>query len=107
MNFPVPKKMHKEELHLLTHSSFKPSMKLSELFTTGTTETYISTGLPWRTWKNLPVFYTTIFCSWNKKFLSLGTTGIAATLLKSGRTVHSDFKLPVPALETSVSETAT
>lgn len=35
--------------------------------------------------------------------LPFATTGIAATLLKGGRTVHSGFKLPVPILDTSVS----
>ena len=35
--------------------------------------------------------------------LPFATTGIAATLLKGGRTVHSGFKLPVPLLDTSVS----
>ena len=35
--------------------------------------------------------------------LPFATTGIAATLLKGGRTVHNGFKLPVPLLDTSVS----
>ncbi|XP_063800227.1 uncharacterized protein LOC134968624 [Pseudophryne corroboree] len=35
--------------------------------------------------------------------LPFATTGIAATLLKGGRTVHSGFKLPVPLLDTPVS----
>ena len=35
--------------------------------------------------------------------LPFATTGIAATLLAGGRTVHSGFKLPVPLLETSSS----
>lgn len=35
--------------------------------------------------------------------LPFATIGIAATLLKGGRTVHSGFKLPVPLLDTSVS----
>ena len=35
--------------------------------------------------------------------LPFATTGIAATLLKGGRTTHSGFKLPVPLLDTSVS----
>ena len=35
--------------------------------------------------------------------LAFATTGIASTLLKGGRTVHSGFKLPVPLLDTSVS----
>lgn len=35
--------------------------------------------------------------------LPFATTGIASTLLKGGRTVHSGFKLPVPLLDTSVS----
>ena len=35
--------------------------------------------------------------------LPFATTGIAATLLKGGRTVHSGFKLPVPITDTSVS----
>lgn len=38
-----------------------------------------------------------------QKALPFATTGIAATLLKGGRTVHSGFKLPVPLLDTSVS----
>lgn len=38
-----------------------------------------------------------------KTVLPFATTGIAATLLKGGRTVHSGFKLPVPIDETSVS----
>ena len=36
--------------------------------------------------------------------LPFATTGIAATLMKGGRTVHSGFKLPVPLDETSVSK---
>ena len=39
----------------------------------------------------------------NQSVLPFATTGIAATLLKGGRTVHSGFKLPVPLLDTSVS----
>jgi ATP-dependent DNA helicase PIF1 len=35
--------------------------------------------------------------------LPFATTGIAATLMKGGRTVHSGFKLPVRLLETSTS----
>ncbi|GBN17800.1 hypothetical protein AVEN_95678-1, partial [Araneus ventricosus] len=35
--------------------------------------------------------------------LPFATTGIAATLLKGGRTVHSGFKLPVPVLDTPLS----
>ena len=35
--------------------------------------------------------------------LPFATTGIAATLINGGRTVHSGFKLPVPLLDTSVS----
>ncbi len=35
--------------------------------------------------------------------LPFATTGIAATLLEGGRTVHSGFKLPVPIVENSVS----
>ena len=35
--------------------------------------------------------------------LPFATTGIAATLLKGGRTVHSGFKLPVTMLDNSVS----
>ncbi|GBM11546.1 hypothetical protein AVEN_240680-1 [Araneus ventricosus] len=35
--------------------------------------------------------------------LAFATTGIAVTLLKDGRTVHSGFKLSVSVLETSVS----
>lgn len=36
-----------------------------------------------------------------KDVLQLATTGIAADLLKDGRTVHSGMKLPVPLSETS------
>src|SRR5277367_1607241 len=39
--------------------------------------------------------------------LPFATTGIAATLLNGGRTVHSGFKLPVPLLDTSVSSMRT
>lgn len=35
--------------------------------------------------------------------LAFASTGIAATLLKGGRTIHSGFKLPVPLVDTSVS----
>ena len=35
--------------------------------------------------------------------LPVASTGIAANLLKGGRTYHSQYKLPVPLLETSVS----
>ena len=35
------------------------------------------------------------------KVLTAAWTGIAATLLSCGRTVHSLFKLPVPLLDTS------
>lgn len=35
--------------------------------------------------------------------LPFATTGIAATLLQGGRTVHSGFKLPVPIIDTSTS----
>jgi hypothetical protein len=38
-----------------------------------------------------------------KVALPFATTGIAATLLRGGRTVHSGFKLPVPLLDSSVS----
>lgn len=41
--------------------------------------------------------------SQDKEVSSFATTGIAADLLKGGRTVHSGFKLPVPILETSTS----
>ena len=34
---------------------------------------------------------------------AFATTGIAADLLKGGRTVHSGFKIPLSAVETSVS----
>lgn len=36
--------------------------------------------------------------------LAYATTGIAATLIKGGQTIHRGFKLPVPILETSVSK---
>lgn len=36
--------------------------------------------------------------------LAFASTGIAATLMKNGRTIHSGFKLPVPLNETSVSK---
>lgn len=39
-----------------------------------------------------------------KEVLQLATTGIAADLLKDGRTVHSGMKLPVPLSETSTSK---
>ena len=39
----------------------------------------------------------------NQTELPFATTGISATLLKRGRTVHSGFKLPVPILDNSVS----
>ena len=39
--------------------------------------------------------------------LPFATTGIATTMLKGGRTVHSGFQLPVPLLETSVSSMRT
>lgn len=39
----------------------------------------------------------------SQKVLAFATTGIAATLLQGGRTVHSGFKLPVPILDTSTS----
>src|SRR5258705_12974767 len=42
-----------------------------------------------------------------KVALPFATTGIAATLLRGGRTVHSGFKLPVPLLDTSVSSMKT
>ncbi|GBL97410.1 hypothetical protein AVEN_170517-1 [Araneus ventricosus] len=35
----------KRRIHILTHRSFMPSMKLLELFTTGTTKTDISTSM--------------------------------------------------------------
>ena len=35
--------------------------------------------------------------------MTVAWTGIAASLLPEGRTVHSRFKLPVPILETSTS----
>ncbi|XP_063781211.1 uncharacterized protein LOC134929546 [Pseudophryne corroboree] len=50
--------------------------------------------------------YTTLIAyirGQSKIVLPFATTGIAATLLKGGRTVHSGFKLPVPLLDTSVS----
>lgn len=36
--------------------------------------------------------------------LAYATTGIAATLIKGGQTIHRGFKLPVPITETSVSK---
>ena len=39
----------------------------------------------------------------NENVLPFAITGIAATLLQGGRTVHSGFSLPVPLDETSVS----
>lgn len=44
----------------------------------------------------------TFFRSQGAKVASSAYTGIAATLLKGGRTVHNLFKLPVPILDTSV-----
>ena len=38
-----------------------------------------------------------------KRVQAFATTGIAADLLKGGRTVHSGFKIPISAVETSVS----
>ncbi|KII68453.1 ATP-dependent DNA helicase pif1 [Thelohanellus kitauei] len=38
-----------------------------------------------------------------KVVLPFATTGIAATMMEGGRTVHSGFKLPVPLLDNSVS----
>ena len=51
------------------------------------------------------MLYNTIisfFRGQGKKVASSAWTGIAATLLAGGRTVHNLFKLPVPILETSV-----
>ena len=39
----------------------------------------------------------------SKTLLPAATTGIAADILKGGRTVHSTFKLPISLVETSVS----
>ncbi|XP_021967658.1 ATP-dependent DNA helicase pif1-like [Folsomia candida] len=39
----------------------------------------------------------------NKVVLSIASTGIAANLLPGGRTYHSQYKLPVPLVENSVS----
>ena len=39
----------------------------------------------------------------NKSVAAFATTGIAADLLKGGRTVHSGFKIPISEVETSVS----
>ena len=50
--------------------------------------------------------YTTLMAfirSRGQVVLPFATIGIAATLLKGGRTVHSGFKLPLPLLDTSVS----
>lgn len=38
----------------------------------------------------------------NRKYLATAFSGIAATLLIGGRTLHNAFKLPIPLLETSV-----
>ena len=46
------------------------------------------------------------FCSRRLKVAHSAWTGIAATLLASGRTVHNIFKLPVPILDTSVCHVA-
>ena len=40
-------------------------------------------------------------CSHDKKVSTCAWTGIAATLLNCGQTVHSSFKLPVPILDNS------
>jgi len=37
------------------------------------------------------------------EFVAVASTGIAATLLKGGRTAHSAYKIPVPTFEDSVS----
>ena len=43
------------------------------------------------------------YCSTRRKsVLSYAITGIAADLLKNGRTAHSGFCLPVPILETTM-----
>lgn len=50
--------------------------------------------------------YNTLMClvrGQNQVVLPYATTGISSILLKSGRTVHSGFKLPVPITETSTS----
>jgi hypothetical protein len=46
---------------------------------------------------------TRMLRSKKKKVLSVGWTGIAATLLIEGRTVHSTFQLPLELNETSTS----
>ncbi|UYV70293.1 hypothetical protein LAZ67_7002421 [Cordylochernes scorpioides] len=50
------------------------------------------------------VYNTLIHCvrAVGKIFIPLASTGIAATLLSGGQTVHSRFKLPLPLLENSV-----
>ncbi|XP_065321043.1 uncharacterized protein LOC135928506 [Gordionus sp. m RMFG-2023] len=39
----------------------------------------------------------------NQIVLPFATTGMAAILLKGGRTIHSGFKLPIPIVDNSVS----
>ncbi|UYV81233.1 hypothetical protein LAZ67_20000416 [Cordylochernes scorpioides] len=50
------------------------------------------------------VYNTLIHCvrAVGKIVIPLASTGIAATLLSGGQTVHSRFKLPIPLLENSV-----
>ncbi|XP_065322968.1 ATP-dependent DNA helicase pif1-like [Gordionus sp. m RMFG-2023] len=50
--------------------------------------------------------YNTLMCyirGRNQIVLPFATTGIAAILLKGGRTIHSGFKLPIPIVDNSVS----
>lgn len=44
-----------------------------------------------------------LICGRGGKVITVASTGIAATLLKNGRTAHSCFKIPVSALQNSVS----
>ena len=65
---------------------------------------YLIVALPGGTGKTY--LYKTIMYigrSRNEIVLPFATTGIAATLLPEGRTVHSGFRLPVPLDKTSVS----
>ena len=55
----------------------------------GTRKTYLSNSL------------CHLFMGHGIDIMSVSSTGIAASLLPEGRTVHSRFKLPVPILETS------
>lgn len=60
-------------------------------------------GRSWRIRQDVPVQYAYEFHLRGEIVLPYATTGIAATLLSGGRTVHSGFKMPMPLEETPVS----